>query len=64
MLSKEVRRFLDSMFDGSVAGLMAHLADTDALSLDDLKEVEKRLGVAEGAGSRGAGRRSTSGRKR
>jgi BlaI family penicillinase repressor len=44
MMRKEVRRFLDSMFDGSVAGLMDHLADVDALSLDDLREVEKRLG--------------------
>jgi predicted transcriptional regulator len=43
MLRKEIRRFLDSAFDGVAAPLMAHLADMDAVSIDDLREVEKQL---------------------
>jgi BlaI family penicillinase repressor len=43
MMRKEIRRFLDSMFDGSAAPLVAQLADMEALSLDDLREIEKQL---------------------
>ncbi|UCH85403.1 MAG: BlaI/MecI/CopY family transcriptional regulator [Candidatus Latescibacterota bacterium] len=44
MIRKEIRRLLDTLFDGSARPLVAHLADMDDLSLDDLKELEKRLG--------------------
>ena len=40
----EIRRFLDVMFDGAAGPLVAHLADMDAVSLDDLKSVERQLG--------------------
>jgi len=43
MIRKEVRRFLESVFDGSAAPLMAQLADMDELSLEDLRELEGRL---------------------
>jgi len=43
MIRKEVRRLLDTLFDGEAAPLVAHLADTDELSLDDLREVERTL---------------------
>lgn len=46
MIRKEIRRLLDSLFDGSAGPLVAHLADMDALSLDDLQEVEEQLGQA------------------
>ena len=43
MLKKEVRRFLEVAFDGAAAPLVAQLADMDELSLEDIKEIEKRL---------------------
>jgi BlaI family penicillinase repressor len=41
VIRHEIRRFLDVMFDGAAAPLVAHLADMDALDLDDLKQLEK-----------------------
>jgi hypothetical protein len=32
------------MFDGAAGPLVAHLADMDAVSLDDLKNLERQLG--------------------
>jgi BlaI family penicillinase repressor len=43
MVRHEIRRFLASLFDGAAAPLVAHLADMDALSLEDLREVERQL---------------------
>jgi predicted transcriptional regulator len=43
MVRREVRRFLQSVFDGSAAPLVAELADMDALSMEDLRELEGRL---------------------
>ncbi len=43
MIHKEIRRFLDTLFDGSAGSLVAHLADMDAVSLDDLRHAEERL---------------------
>lgn len=42
----EIRRFLDVMFDGAAGPLVAHLADMDAVSLDELKTLERQLGKA------------------
>jgi predicted transcriptional regulator len=44
MIRKEIRRLLDMLFDGSARPLMSHLADMDDLSLEDLRELEKKLG--------------------
>lgn len=44
MIRKEIRRFVDSVFGGSAAPLVQHLAEMDAVSLDDLREVEALLG--------------------
>jgi len=43
MIRKEIRRLLDTLFDGSARPLVAHLADMDDLSIDDLKEIERQL---------------------
>jgi BlaI family transcriptional regulator, penicillinase repressor len=43
MIRKEVRRLIDGLFDGRGDALVAHLADTNAISLEDLKEIEKQL---------------------
>jgi len=43
MLRKEIRRFLDTAFDGAAAPLVAQLARMDELSLEDLKDVERTL---------------------
>jgi BlaI family penicillinase repressor len=42
VIRHEIRRFLDVLFDGSAAPLVAQLAEMDAVSLDDLKELERR----------------------
>ncbi len=44
MIRKEIRRFLDVAFDGAAAPLVAHLADMNAVSLEDLREIETRAG--------------------
>lgn len=43
MIRKEIRRLLDSLFNGEAAPLVAHLADMDELSLDDLREIERTV---------------------
>ena len=43
MIRKELRRILDALFNGQAGPLVAHLADMDELSLDDLREVERTL---------------------
>src|SRR5262245_56231288 len=43
MIRKEIRYFLDSLFDGATGPLMSHLADMDELTLEDLREIERRL---------------------
>ncbi len=43
MIRKEIRRLLDSLFDGEAVPLVAHLAEMDELSLDDLQEIEQTL---------------------
>ena len=44
MIRKEIRRLLDTLFDGSARPLMSHLVDMDNLSLEDLRALEKKLG--------------------
>lgn len=43
MIRKEVRQFLDSVFDGAAAPLVRHLAEMDAVSLEDLRRIEEFL---------------------
>ena len=43
MIRREIRRFVNLLFDGSAGPLVAHLADMDALTAADLAEIEKRL---------------------
>lgn len=59
MVRKEVRRFLDVLFDGSAAPLVSHLAEMDELTLEDLQEVERQLkqGSERRKKSTGGGRR-------
>ena len=53
MMRKEVRRFLDVLFDGSAAPLVSQLAEMEELSLEDLQEVERQL--ERGRGRKGSG---------
>ncbi|WP_285709538.1 BlaI/MecI/CopY family transcriptional regulator [Erythrobacter oryzae] len=39
----ESRRLVDRLFGGSAASLVAHLAETEALTADDLAEIEALL---------------------
>jgi len=48
MIRKEIRRLLDTLFDGAGAPLVAHLADMDAVSLEDLRALEDRLAEEDG----------------
>jgi predicted transcriptional regulator len=43
MIRREIRRFLDSLFDGAAEPLVAHLTEMEALSLDDLRDLEASL---------------------
>ena len=65
MIRREIHRFLDAVFDGAAAPLVSHLADMEAVGLDDLRELEKRLGDTPPAQpAPGAGRPSRGKRKR
>lgn len=55
MLRKEIRRFLDTAFDGAAAPLVAQLARMDELTVDDLREIERALDGEGGAGTRSGG---------
>ena len=46
MIRREVRRLIDGLFDGDGGPLVAHLAEMDAISLDDLRAVEEQLDAA------------------
>jgi BlaI family penicillinase repressor len=48
MMKKEIRRFLNTLFNGSAPDLVAQLAEMDALSLTDLRELEETLSDREG----------------
>ena len=61
MVRREVRRFLESVFDGSAAPLVAHLADMDALSIEDLKALEGRLEPPQRKRRRGGRKRGRGG---
>lgn len=41
MIRRELRRVLDTLFNGEARPLVAHLADMDELSVDDLAEIER-----------------------
>ena len=56
MVRKEVRRFLDMLFDGSAAPLVSQLAEMDELSLEDLRAVERELESGRGPRGKGPGR--------
>lgn len=43
MIRKEIRRLLDELFDGAAGSLVAHLADMNELSMQDLREIERQL---------------------
>jgi len=67
MIRREVRRLVDRLFDGEGAPLVAQLADMDAITLEDLREIEARLDSGSGRTTRidatrdsGRGRRRTS----
>ncbi len=57
---KEIKRFLDGLFDGGAPELVSHLADMNELTVDDLREIERTLGGRRGdkeAASKRQGRR-------
>jgi predicted transcriptional regulator len=58
MIRKELKRFLEAVFDGAAAPLVAQLADMDALSLEDLRALEERLGESGDATDPGRSRPS------
>lgn len=40
MIRKEIRRLLDTLFDGSARPLVSHLADMEDVSIEDLRQLE------------------------
>lgn len=61
VIRHEIRRFLEGLFDGSARPLVAHLAEMDALSLEDLKEVERLASGDREAGDREVGKAGSGG---
>ena len=61
MIRREVRRLVDRLFDGQGAPLVAQLADMEAITLDDLREIEARLDAGLGAPARSDAERSLPG---
>ena len=55
MISKEIGRLLDAIFDGAAQPLVAHLADMRQVSIEDLKEIERRLRLDHTQGTSGEG---------
>jgi predicted transcriptional regulator len=43
IIRREVRRLIDGLFDGRSRDLLAHLADADDLTLEDLRQAERVL---------------------
>lgn len=43
LVRREIRRLIDSLFDGAAGPLVSHLVDMNALTLDDVAEAERRL---------------------
>ena len=56
MIRKEVGRLLESLFDGAGAPLLSHLADMEAVDLDDLRALERALALQESEQEQGGGR--------
>ena len=51
---REVGRFLQTLFGGRADRLVSTLTDMDALSLEDLRELERHLAESEPEGREGA----------
>jgi BlaI family penicillinase repressor len=43
IVRKEIRRLVDSLFDGSATSLVSHLADQREISIEDLREIERQM---------------------
>ena len=43
-VARESRRLVDRLFGGRITPLVAHLADSDALTEDDIEEIERLIG--------------------
>lgn len=56
ILNKEIRRFLDTAFDGAAAPLVAKLADMNEVTLEDLREIESQVASREETQSDSASR--------
>ena len=54
MIRKEITRLLDVMFDGAAGPLVAHLADMRQVTIEDLREIERRLRQDRTQGTPGA----------
>lgn len=58
VIRREVRRLIDGLFEGEGASLVAHLADTDEITVEDLKEIETRLRAGDPKARKRRGRGS------
>lgn len=58
VIRREVRRLIDGLFEGEGASLVAHLADTDEVTVEDLREIEARLRDGSGKEAKRRNRRS------
>ena len=43
VLRQRLRRFVETVFDGNSESLVLHLVEDESLSLDELREIERRI---------------------
>lgn len=48
ILKERLRAFLDDVFDGEAQAMVLGLVEDESLTLDELKEIEKRIGKPSG----------------
>jgi len=48
ILKERLRAFLDDVFDGEAQAMVLGLVEDESLTLDELKEIEKRIGKPTG----------------
>ncbi len=50
VLRDRLRRFVDTVFDGQADSLVLHLVADESLSLEELRDIERKIETTEGEG--------------
>jgi predicted transcriptional regulator len=58
VLAERLKRFIDTVFDGRPSELVLSLLESEALSPEDLRRIERKIASADGRAPKGKERRS------